>query len=163
MDLRAEATTLVEKLARACNKGELFGPMSVAVYDTAWVSTVSKDIDGQRHWIFSQCFQFILDHQLPDGGWEEHASEVDGVLNTMAGLLTLLWHRKDLTPRGGLYPVDLDSRILKAEIFLRGKLQRWDVATSDHVGFELQVPAHLNCLVGRASISVSLAWSCFDF
>ena len=149
MDLRAEATTLVEQLARACNKGELFGSTSVAVYDTAWVSMVSKDIDGQRHWIFQQCFQFILDHQLPDGGWEEYASEVDGVPNTMAGLLTLLWHRKDMTPRGGLYPVDLDSRILKAEMFLSGKLQRWDVAASDHVGFEILVPALLELLGGE--------------
>lgn len=55
---------------------------------------VSKVIDGRRQWLFPDSSQYVLDKQLPDGGWESYASDLDGILNTMAALLAILHNRK---------------------------------------------------------------------
>ena len=65
--------------------------MSASVYDTAWLSMVQKPgIDGiTGTWLFPECFEFIIEQQLPSGGWESDAATVDGILNTAAALLSL--------------------------------------------------------------------------
>lgn len=65
--------------------------MSASVYDTAWLSMVQKPgIDGiTGTWLFPECFEFIIEQQLPSGGWESDATTVDGILNTAAALLSL--------------------------------------------------------------------------
>jgi hypothetical protein len=121
--------------------------MSTAIYDTAWASMVSKDVNGRRHWLFPESFQIILDTQLPEGGWEQYRSEVDGILNTAAALLALLWHRKEVSYLGcPALPQDIHTRITKAKAWLDHILQRWDVEACDHVAFEILIPALLELL-----------------
>lgn len=84
--LHHQAQALVVKLAAQCSSGHAFGPMSISIYDTAWVSMVQKP-DGM--WLSPESFEFLLAHQLPSGAWESYASTVDGVLNTAAALLAL--------------------------------------------------------------------------
>ena len=145
MFLQAEAATLIERLAVSCTHRELSGSISTNIYDTAWVSMVSKKVDGHRHWLFPESFQLVLDSQLPGGGWEQYASDPDGILNTMAALLAFIQHRKGSYYRGCCpLPRDIDSRIFRGISWLEDQLQRWNVAASDHVGFEILVPALLD-------------------
>ena len=147
MLLEADAFLLVGQLASACKDGRPIGCMSASIYDTAWVSMVSKVIDGRRQLLFPESFQYILDVQLPDGGWESYSSDLDGILNTMASLLAILHNRKQMALDASLQiPESFDSRILRATQCLSERLQVWDVATSEHVGFELLVPTLLRLL-----------------
>lgn len=147
MFLEAEAFVLVGQLASACKDGRPIGCMSASIYDTAWVSMVSKAIDGRREWQFPESFQYVLDKQLPDGGWERYASDLDGILNSMAALLALLYNQKHSSLTSNLHiPVDIQSRISRATECLTKRLQVWDVPSSDNVGFELLVPTLLTLL-----------------
>lgn len=147
MFLETDASVLVGQLANACKDGRPIGCMSASIYDTAWVSMVSKVIDGRRQWLFPDSFQYVLDKQLPDGGWESYASDLDGILNTMAALLAILHNRKQMTLDAGLHiPEDIESRVFRATQCLNERLKVWDVPSSDHVGFELLVPTLLRLL-----------------
>lgn len=66
-----------------------FGSFSGAVYDTAWLSMVSRVDSGRRYSLFPECFENLLDSQQDDGAWGTIAYQVDAVLNSLAGLLTL--------------------------------------------------------------------------
>ena len=147
MFLEADASILVGQLASACKDGRPIGCMSASIYDTAWVSMVSKVIDGRREWLFPESFQYILDRQLPDGGWQCYASRLDGILNTMAALLALLYNQKNSSLTSNLHvPVDIQSRVSRAIGCLTERLKVWDVSSSDSVGFELLVPTLLTLL-----------------
>ena len=100
---------------------------------------VSKLETGKRRWLFPKSFQMIVDTQLPDGQWEEYASEADGILNTLASLLSLCRHRTQCQET--LNPPDILTRISKAVAWLDQKLSKWHVAASDQVGFELIAPS----------------------
>ena len=136
MDIRHEAKRLIEQLAEECRHGRPTGHISTTIYDTAWVSMVSKTIDEDTYWLFPESFNYVLDNQNPDGGWGRHESETDRILNTMAGLLALLWHRKHSLYKGCGNPF-LDSRISRAECQLRKYLANWDPKSSDRVDFEI--------------------------
>jgi hypothetical protein len=147
MNTHAEAAALIASLANGCNQGTYTGSMSTTIYDTAWVSMVSKEIDGARYWLFPESFQLILDSQLPEGGWQMYASEIDELLNSMAALLSLMRHQKEPATRGcPPLPADIDSRIATSVSWLADKLRLWDVESSDHVGFEMLVPSLLELL-----------------
>ncbi|KAF7862707.1 hypothetical protein EAF04_007580 [Stromatinia cepivora] len=134
--------SLANKSFRACGSGS----MSTSIYDTAWVSMVSKDVDGVRHWLFPEAFQHIIDAQAQDGSWESYSSQVDGILNTMAALLAFVSHRTANNLSYSVLPPDIDTRILRAQDSLRHQLQMWDVRSCIHVGFEILVPALLGML-----------------
>lgn len=147
MFLEADASILVGQLASACKNGRPTGCMSASVYDTAWVSMVSKTIDGHQQWLFPDSFEYILDAQLPNGGWECYASDLDGILNTMAALLAILHNRKHSSFDTKLHASEnIESRISQATGYLSERLEVWDVASSDNVGFELLVPTLLTLL-----------------
>ena len=147
MFLEADASILVGQLASACKDGTPIGCMSASIYDTAWVSMVSKVVDGRREWQFPESLQYILDKQLPDGGWQCYASDLDGILNTMAALLALLYNQKNSSMNSELHaPVDIQSRVSRATECLTKRLKVWDVPSSDNVGFELLVPTLLTLL-----------------
>ena len=147
MSLEADASILVGQLASACKDGRPIGSMSASIYDTAWVSMVSKVIDGRRQWLFPDSLQYVLEKQLPDGGWESYASDLDGILNTMAALLAILHHRKQMTLDATLHiSEDFESRISRATQCLNERLKIWDVASSELAGFELLVPTLLGLL-----------------
>ena len=120
--------------------------MSVAAYDTAWVAMVTKVIDGQKHWLFPDCFEYILSTQSEEGGWTiGYGAQIDGILNTAGPLLALKRHHKEpLQLKHD--PQDLAKRIEKATSSLRSQLAAWDVSTTEHVGFEIIVPAMLDQL-----------------
>ncbi|MCJ1405109.1 hypothetical protein MMC11_008335 [Xylographa trunciseda] len=62
----------------------------------------------------------------------------------MAAVLALKRHSAE--PLDCPIPKDLDFRISKAVSFLQAHLEKWDVESSDHVGFEILVPNLLQML-----------------
>ena len=147
MFLEADASNLVGQLASACKDGRPIGCMSASIYDTAWVSMVSTTVDGCRRLLFPDAFKYVLDKQLPDGGWQCYASDLDGIINTMAALLAILHNRKHLSLDTNLHISDnAEERINRATQYLSERLGVWDIASSDHVGFELLVPTLLTLL-----------------
>lgn len=123
-----------------------FGTMSCAPYDTAWVALVAKDVDGQKQYLFPECFEYLLATQSNSGGWTENTeAAIDGILNTAGPLLALKRHAASplqLNHDTGF----LADRITKATASLRNQLAAWDVSLTDHVGFEIIVPAMLDLL-----------------
>lgn len=123
------------------------GAMSVAAYDTAWVAMVTKIVDGQKQWLFPECFEYVLSTQSEeDGGWTiGKGAQIDGILNTAGPLLALKRHQAE--PLQLKHDAqDIASRIEKATSSLRSQLAAWDVSTTEHVGFEIIVPAMLELL-----------------
>ncbi|KAF2792940.1 Ent-kaurene synthase [Melanomma pulvis-pyrius CBS 109.77] len=142
-----EAVDLIQQYASKISAGAPIGAMSTSVYDTAWASMVLKEVNGQYLWLFPESFQILLDSQLQDGGWESDITDIDGILNTMAGLLATLRHRREARAiNEPPHPEDFYMRHLRAMDYLEKKLQTWDVSTTDHVGFEMLVPTHLRLL-----------------
>ena len=154
-DLEIKAKSLVKDLADNCFSQNGIGSMSISIYDTAWIATISKKVAGKTEWLVPESFQFLLDSQLPNGSWDSYASEVDGILNSMAALLALKTHAKAPQNAGPHLSEDLNSRILKTTISLQLMLSEWNVETTVHVGFEILVPSLLNLLEDEGV--------CFDF
>lgn len=146
MDLHTEAALLVERLAKSVTVGPSLGLMSVSIYDTAWVSMISKVQNGQRQWLFPESFAVILDSQRTHGGWDPQASAVDSILNTMSALLAMLWHKKEDLQDTLNSATDIQSRIDKAITRLAEQLNTWEVKASDQVGFEVLIPSLLDVL-----------------
>lgn len=140
-----ELVGLICELALEDGKLKRFGTFSTAVYDTAWLSMVHTKVDGQISWCFPECFEYLLRNQRDHGTWDAYASPLDGILNTLAALLSLLTRSE----------LDEDGRIQKARAGLKTLLQTWNVDEAVSVGFEIIVPALLR-QIGQHDI-------CFDF
>jgi hypothetical protein len=126
--------------------------MSASVYDTAWLSMVHKTDD----WLFPECFDFILEEQLPSGAWESYATPLDGILNTAAALLALKKHLQKLDPeqRHDHRHGDWLFRSHRAEAALKEMLHDWDVESTDQVGFEVLVVSLLTLLEKEGGVSI---------
>ena len=74
MDFQEDAAALIGQLTNNLACRSSLGTMSTTVYDTAWVSMVSKVVDDKSEWLFPECFQVILNNQLDHGGWEAHTT-----------------------------------------------------------------------------------------
>ncbi|KAL6715608.1 hypothetical protein ACLMJK_006569 [Lecanora helva] len=144
--LSARATTIVRELAVSCKDKYGIAKACPAVYDTAWVSMISRTVNGTKTWVFPESFQYIVDHQQTNGAWEAYALEIDGILNTLAALLALRKHAAETEVQRSSLPTDIGRRISLAKDSLDVMLQRWNVHETDHIGFELLVPAHLDML-----------------
>ncbi|ODM14970.1 hypothetical protein SI65_09722 [Aspergillus cristatus] len=145
LQLQSRIDLLLKNLADGCSSPHGLGSMSTCCYDTAWVAMISKETNGKREWLFPSSFEYLIGSQTMDGGWGDGASDIDVILNTMAGLLALKNHQ--LTPgHSNVLQSDLDDHIRCATSFLENKLQTWDVESTDHVGFEILVPTHLRLL-----------------
>jgi hypothetical protein len=96
---------------------------------------------GSGVWLFSTCFNYLLEHQLPSGAWESNATPIDGILNTSAAILALNKHLS-LCPDNQ----DLVSRIKRGETALHELLRGWDISSYDQIGFEVLIPKHLSLL-----------------
>lgn len=158
-------TSVIHRKARLLTESVLHGveeealsTVTVAIYDTAWVSMVFRRNEEGVHYVFPESFAYLLHSQLPNGGWEAYASRDDGILNTLAALLAMKKHQRSINP-GYM----LQARIKNAIEFLQSSLQEWDVGRSVHVGFEVLVPALFSLLEkegiefvfpGRASLNV---------
>ncbi|KAJ6025059.1 Ent-kaurene synthase [Penicillium herquei] len=153
-DLVKRAHEVVTRISRACQNENGFGGFSISLYDTAWLSMITKfDADGAPQWLFPESFNYILDQQHDDGSWGTYASPVDGILNTMAGLLCLLAHRDaSITMHStgvDLKSINYDWKISQATTVVSEALKMWDVKSTLHVGFEILVPSLLNQLSER--------------
>jgi hypothetical protein len=146
MDLQQSAADLVRQLGERVEDPRGFGFMSPAIYDTAWVSMVSKTIDDKKAWLFPECFEYILSHQLEDGGWAMYASEIDAILNTSASLLSLKRHLSNPYQITSTTQEELSVRIDRAQNALQILFNEWNVDSTLHVGFEILVPALLRYL-----------------
>jgi aphidicolan-16beta-ol synthase/syn-copalyl-diphosphate synthase len=146
--LRDQAVSLVKQAGRGYDSKYAHGSMSCATYDTAWVSLVTKSMNGgTRQWLFPESFRFLVDHQESDGSWGRQASAIDKILNTAAALLSLSRHVKEpLQLFDKFEGWDLEKRIERATQSLQHQLAEWDVASTTHVGFEIIVPALLDLL-----------------
>jgi hypothetical protein len=138
--LRAHADEIFEFLASNCSSDPTFGGGSDVVYDTAWAAMVDKP-PGSGSWLFPECFEYILKHQLSSGAWESYITVADGILNTASSLLALKKHMR-FSPGNE----DWQQRSQKAEASLQKLLETWDVASADQVGVELLVLKHLSLL-----------------
>jgi hypothetical protein len=143
MDLSQRAANLVARLSSA--DGDV-GFMTCAIYDTAWVSMICKPSESGTHWLFPQCFRYILENQQQDGSWKSYASEIDGILNTAASLLALKLHEEKPLQLADSSSRDLGKRINAATASLEKQLKTWDVDATVHVGFEYLVPTLLGLL-----------------
>ena len=144
--LHHSATRLLDRLTEQLDGPHGLGFMSPAVYDTAWVSMIQKSTDGQSIWLFPECFEYILQHQLPDGSWITYASQIDGILNTAASLLALQRHSRTPLQIQTISGEVLLDRVNQATRALQQLLNEWDVESTLHVGFEILVPALLGYL-----------------
>ena len=146
--LSQQAQSLVQRLATGCQHGNL-GSATVSVYDTAWLSMVSKPEDGRRTWLFPECFQYLLENQLPNGGWQNYSTRDDGLLNTLAALLAIQKHATESDVSHCPNLSDLEARMSKATTYLQESLQQWDVNENLHVGSEVLIPALLAMLESK--------------
>jgi hypothetical protein len=148
------AQSLISKLKEGHSDEYGFGSMTCTVYDTAWVAQVSKpDRTGHgRKWVFPECFQYVLDNQEPDGSWKSYASQVDGILNTAASLLALNSHLGLPLQTKTASAKDVTARFEKGKQALGKLLEEWDVMSTEHVAFEILVPAHLELLEKTAGL-----------
>ncbi|KAK4224889.1 hypothetical protein QBC38DRAFT_396604 [Podospora fimiseda] len=139
MLLQDQALAFVASLAAQCSKdSDAIGPSSSSVYDSAWVSLIRKNGD----WLFPECFDFVLNQQLPSGAWDSYSTPLDGILNTAAGLLALKKHLH----HHNLDQDDLIQKSLKAESALKHLTCQWDINSVDQIGFELLVVSLLELL-----------------
>lgn len=144
--LADEAANLVHQLAHHDDNTYGLGTMTCAVYDTAWVAMVAKEIDGKLTWLFPESFEYLLQRQNEEGSWESYGAEVDGVMNSLAALLALKRHQKQPELSLAALPYDIETRIERAKESIARQLQAWDVESTMHVGFEYLVPALLTML-----------------
>ena len=147
LGLSRAARTLLRTLIQGYDSEHGFGAMSCAVYDTAWVALVSKNIeDNGRQWLFPECFQYILATQADDGSWPAGIMQIDSILNTAVSLLAIRRHMREPLQLTNYSLDDLTVRASKAYTSLQALLEDWDVSSCFHVGFEIIVPALLEYL-----------------
>ena len=143
--LHERAQVLLGKVIHECQEC-VHSSHTLAIYDTAWVSMIAKTVNNEPRWAFPEAFQYILEEQESDGGWNRSRNSDDGILNTLAALLAMKRHEKSTNVAVQVIDPDLPARISKAIIYLERKLQQWDVGASVHVGFENLVPTLLSML-----------------
>ncbi|KAF8207213.1 hypothetical protein K438DRAFT_1931249 [Mycena galopus ATCC 62051] len=131
--LDVEANNLLANFLSHYIPSSGFGHMSSTIYNTAWVSMITKDND----WLFPVAFQYLLDRQNSSGGWES-SSDTDSILNTLSALLSMQLHSHS--------DVALFDRIHKAKLYLVAWLKCWNIATVERVGFEITVSTLLSLL-----------------
>ncbi|KAG8157377.1 hypothetical protein KVR01_012761 [Diaporthe batatas] len=121
------------------------GSMSCAVYDTAWVSLVTKSDAAGKRWLFPESFGVLLEMQNADGSWDSDATQIDGILNTAAGLLSLKRHAKEPL-QDSIAEDNLQQRLALAATSLKAQLDAWDVSLTQNVGYEIILPSLLKLL-----------------
>lgn len=149
-DLVKRSQQLMNKISHGCLAEQGFGGFSASLYDTSWVSMITKtDSEGVRQWVFPETFAWVLRHE--DESWGANSSSVDVILNTMASLLSLLEHRAvdAAEGRANIEHVDYEWRVSRSIETLSKALVSWDVGSSLHVGFEILIPSLLDQLKQR--------------
>jgi hypothetical protein len=143
-NLIEQAIPLADYVARGVQNTHDVGNVTSTIYDTAWVSMVRKPGNVDPALLFPECFEYVLERQLPSGGWESHGATIDGIVNTLGGLLAL--RKNSHMSFRGISQKDIDLRIESAVGFLQKQFCQWDVASADSVGFEVVIPGMLELL-----------------
>lgn len=124
-DYAARASTLIGQLINDHDPNYGVGSLTCSVYDTAWVAMVVKNVDGQRQWLFPSSFQYLMDRQQHDGGWQTGSSDADGILHTLAALLAYCRHTR--YPLQLTLPEDMRYKKDRAIYFLETQFSKCDV------------------------------------
>jgi hypothetical protein len=103
-----------------------------------------EDGPGVSYHLFPQCFKFVLEEQMDDGGWRCYGSRFDGILNSLAGLLALVTYCSKNGSKSMTF--DLAPRIQMAKVRVQELLSGWDIDATVQVGFEVLVTGLLNQL-----------------
>lgn len=151
LKMSCDAASLLKTLSGKFGQGYGLGSMSCSIYDTAWISCVSKHSGaGLRQWLFPSSFLFILDSQHADGGWHwppqgSHECADSTILSSLAALFSITQHNKHPFQLSQLQ--DKANNHLKRGIdFVAKGLRRCGRTGSYSVGFEILVPALLTLL-----------------
>ena len=147
-DTEKRARLLCQSLVDAIPTSNICS-VTTSIYDTAWLSMISKPEGDHVCWLFPESYQYILSQQLPSGGWEAYARNEDGIMNSLAALLALKRHQSSTNP-----DVRLQDAIERATMFLESALQTIDADAGLPIAFELLVPAHL-AMLDREGIHLS--------
>ena len=139
-DVEKRARSLCQVLVDGIAESNLC-TFTTTIYDTAWLSMISKKEGENTCWLFPECWQYILDRQLPNGGWEAYARKEDGILNSLGALLALKRHQPSTDSS-----IMLQDAIQSATVFLQHALQTIDAEGVLPIAFEILVPAHLAML-----------------
>ena len=146
LNLNERACALTNQIAGSSTEENGVGTLTPSVYDSAWVSMVKKEANGEKIWLFPASFRYILEQQNLDGSWDSYSSEIDGILNTLAALLSLMTHKVAPSSSDSSLPNDIESRISRAIVAIGKMLQAWKVEATNYCAFEVIVPAHLELL-----------------
>ncbi|KAF5565818.1 ent-kaur-16-ene synthase [Fusarium phyllophilum] len=121
---------------------------SCQVYDTAWVAMIPKTTGNVKHWLFPECFHYLLKTQAADGSWGcLPSTQTAGILDTASAVLALLSHIREPLQILDVLPDEIGLRIEKGVSSLRRQLVVWnDVEETNHIGVELIVPGLLSML-----------------
>ena len=145
-----EASKLLQDTLDSHAKPFGFGSFSCSVYDTAWVSCVSRNLNGSRHAVFPSSVAYVRESQCCDGSWPVSGSISDVILTTLAAMHALTVQKESiqagLSHNEAFADNTLGNQLEKAAVFLRHTLQKWSVPETDSVGFEILIPAHLDLL-----------------
>lgn len=128
--------------------------MSRAVYDTAWVSMVTKVFNGDKKYVFPESFLYLIRKQSDDGSWDSfpRSCRVDSILDAAAALLALKRHMSEPLQIHEIPTAEMERRVELATAALQRRLQDWDVAASISVGFEIIIPSLLDQLAQEGLI-----------
>ena len=148
-----EAKDLIKKLAGAAKNSSGFGTMNCAIYDTAWVSCVSREVSGYSQWLFPNSFRYLLDAQMPNGGWPSLGKDESDILNGLAGLYALSMHEQCPKQLVSAHWPGLVDRISAAKRMLESMLSCWNNSKEETVGFEVLAPSLLDLLKEGHGIS----------
>jgi hypothetical protein len=132
-----EILNIIESNCGSRDRFNSFGSFSPSLYDTAWLSMVPTKSDRNTR-LFPQCLDAVLLAQQTDGTWPSYASPTDGILVSLAALLSLTTKRAQ-TPSLPEERKSLTERIERGVNGVQKLLESWDVENAVHVGFELLV------------------------
>ncbi|KAF2820882.1 hypothetical protein CC86DRAFT_397733 [Ophiobolus disseminans] len=130
-----------------------FGSFSPSLYDTAWLAMITME-DEPTARLFPQCLGLLLQSQQPDGTWPSYASLTDGILVSLAALLSIATVRARSSVSAG-EDLTYTRCIERGVVGLNKLLQSWDVGKLVHVGFELLTTSLMRQL---EELSIALAF-----
>ncbi|KAJ5732135.1 hypothetical protein N7493_003616 [Penicillium malachiteum] len=125
----SQANTLLTELLASYDEKYNFGTVVSSIYDTAWISMVSKK-SSAYDWAFPECFEFLCREQAEDGGWGNPISLVERITCTFVSLLAIKTH---LRPPS----ISQEERVKlqrcadSAADFIRANLPTWNLDSLD--------------------------------
>ncbi|CZR49855.1 gibberellin cluster-kaurensynthase [Fusarium proliferatum ET1] len=158
-DLVPAAKSLLDRAFKSHHNYYGLCSTSPQVYDTAWVAMIPKTRDNVKHWLFPECFHYLLRAQAADGSWGYlPTTQTAGILDTASALLALVSHLREPLQILDVSPDELSLRIEQGVASLKRQLAVWnDVEETNHIGVELIVPVLLSTLEKELGVSL------FDF